>query len=724
MEMPKAYNPKEHEDKIYQSWEDNGYFKPKIDKSKKPFVVAIPPPNVTGSLHIGHALDNTIQDVMIRYNRMKGNPTLWIPGTDHAGIATQNKVEQRLAKSGKTKHDLGREKFVEEVWKWKDEYQGHIVGQLKKLGSSCDWSRLRFTMDKDYSKSVIEAFAHYYDKGYLYRGNRIINWCPRCHTSISDLEVEHEEELGSLWYIKYQIENGKDITVATTRPETMLGDTAIAVNPADKKFSDLVGKVAILPIINRKIPIVADKAVELEFGTGAVKVTPAHDPVDFEIGERHKLEKIIIIDEDGKMTKEAGEQFFGMDRFEAREAVVKLLDEGGWLTKVEPYSHSVGHCSRCHTVVEPLLSLQWFVSMEKIVVPAISVVKKSEIKFHPNKWKKVYLDWMDNIRDWCISRQLWWGHQLPVWYCECGKIIVSKEWALEELENVSRETKTRECPKCKSHKIERDQDVLDTWFSSALWPFATLGWPEKTSDLNYFYPTMFLATARDIIFLWVARMIMSGLEFMDEPPFKDVYIHATVFNKEGKRMSKSLGTGVDPLDLMEKYGTDAMRFGLLWQTAQGQDMKFGEDAILNGQRFANKIWNASRFVMMNLDDYKIVTRETIKDNLTKEDKLILDELEITIKQLEKYFSRYDFQHAVELIYEFFWHNFCDKYIEVAKIRIRKNDKTKSAAQYTLDKTLKDSLKMLHPFMPFVTEAIWENLNQKKPLIISDWPKYQ
>ncbi|MEI7690077.1 MAG: valine--tRNA ligase [bacterium] len=721
MEMSKAYNPKEHEDTIYQSWEDNGFFKPQIDKSKKPYVVMIPPPNVTGSLHIGHALDNTIQDVLVRYHRMKGLPTLWVPGTDHAGIATQNKVEQKLAKSGKSKHDLGREKFVEVVWKWKDEYQENIVGQLKKLGSSCDWSRLRFTMDDDYSKAVIEAFVHYYDKGYLYRGNRIINWCPRCHTSISDLEVEHEEEVGSLWHIKYQLVDGGEITVATTRPETMLGDTAIAVNPKDKKYTKLIGKIAILPLVNREIPIVADDAVELGFGTGAVKITPAHDPVDFEISERHGLEKIIVIDEDGKMTKEAGDQFLGMDRFEAREVVLEQLREGNWLTKTEPYPHSVGHCSRCHTVVEPLLSLQWFLSMKDLAKPAIKAVETGKIKLHPAKWDKVYLDWMNNIRDWCVSRQLWWGHQLPVWYCDCGEVIISKKWALEDMQNVSRETLDRSCPKCGSTKIVRDQDVLDTWFSSALWPFATLGWPEKTSDLGYYFPTSFLTTARDILYLWVSRMIMSSAEFMNEIPFKDVYIHATVFNKEGKRMSKSLGTGIDPLELMDKYGTDATRFGLLWQTAQGQDMKFSEDAVLNGQRFANKIWNASKFVMMNLEDYKIVSRETIKHDFTKEDLAILAELADTKNKIEKYFTKYDFQHAVELIYEFFWHSFCDTYIENAKTRIRENDKSKVAAQFTLNKILVDSLKLLHPFMPFVTEVIWGNLDQKDPLIISDWP---
>jgi valyl-tRNA synthetase len=586
-----------------------------------------------------------------------------------------------------------------------------------------------------YTKALIKAFLHYYNKDYIYRGHRIINWCPRCGTSLSDLEVEHEEEASSLWYIKYAIENGDDLIVATTRPETMLGDTAVAVNPKDKRYKNVIGKYAILPILGRKIPIVADKAVDIGFGTGAVKITPAHDPIDYEISERCDLEKIVVIDEEGKMTKEAGEQFVSMDRFEAREAVVELLKEGNWLVKTEPYSHSIGHCYRCHTVIEPLLSLQWFLKMDKLAKPAIDVVKKGQIKISPTKWKKIYLDWMENIRDWCISRQIWWGHQIPAWYCDCGEVIVSEKWAEEDARPVSparaeahsggRETPTRKCPKCNSTKVKRDEDVLDTWFSSALWPFAVFGWPKEISDLKIYYPTTFLTTDRGILFLWIARMIMSGLEFMKEIPFKNVYIHATVFNKEGKRMSKSLGTGVDPLDLVDKYGADAMRFGLLWQMAQGQDMKFGEDAVLSGQRFANKIWNASRFALMNLEGYKKVSRETfnkeIEPKLTKEDKWILSKLEITTKSLNKYLDKYDFQHATETIYEFFWHDFCDKFIENTKIRIRENDKTKLAAQYTLDKVLKDSLKLLHPFMPFVTEAIWQNLKEEKPLIISEWP---
>ncbi len=721
--MDKSYKPEENEKRIYDKWEKGKYFTPKLESGKKPFTVVIPPPNVTGSLHMGHALNNTIQDVMVRWNRMNGIPSEWLPGTDHAGIATQSVVEKKLAKEGKTRFDLGRANFEKEVWKWKDEYEARILGQLKTLGCSCDWTRTRFTMDEGYTKAILKAFTHYYDKGYIYRDYRITNWCPRCGTSLSDLEVEHEEHESFLWYIKYEIEGGGELTVATTRPETMLGDTAVAVNPKDKRYKDLVGKNVILPIQGRKIPIIADSIVDMEFGTGAVKVTPAHDPNDFEIAKRHNLDKIIVIDLEGKMTPEAGEEFTGLDRFEARDVVIEMLKEGKWLSQAKPYVHSVGHCYRCNTVMEPSLTLQWYVSMKELAKPAILAVEKGKVDFHPKKWKKVYLDWMKNINDWCISRQIWWGHQIPVWYCECGEIIVSEKWALEDVEDKKSE---RKCPKCKSSKLKRDEDVLDTWFSSALWPFATFGWPQTSKDLSYFYPTTFLATARDILYLWVARMIMSGIEFMGEVPFKDVYINPTVFNHEGRRMSKSLGTGVDPLELIEKYGTDATRFGLLWQIGQGQDIKFSEDAILNGKRFANKVWNATRFTLMNLEGYKDVSRETyekeIKPNLTKNDKEILKKLNLTIANTNKHLEKYDFQHAVEEIYDFFWHDFCDTCIEDTKVRIRENDETKLAAQYTLDTVLKNSLKLLHPIMPFVTEAIWKNLNEKEPLIISDWPQ--
>ncbi len=721
--MDKAYDAKKIEKRIYEKWEKGNYFAPVKNAKKKPFVVVIPPPNVTGSLHMGHALNNTIQDTLVRWNRMRGIPSEWVPGTDHAGIATQNVVEKKLAKEGKSRFDLGRAKFEREVWKWKDEYEARILGQLKTLGCSCDWSRTRFTMDKGYTKAILRTFQHYYDKGYIYRDHRITNWCPRCHTSLSDLEVEHEEHESYLWYIRYPVSDPnlpeQYIEIATTRPETMLGDTAIAVNPKDNRYKQHIGRKVTIPIANREIPIIADDMVDMEFGTGAVKVTPAHDPNDFEIGKRHNLKKISVIDLDGKMTPKAGKEFTGLDRFEAREELIEILKEGKWLVEAKKYVHNVGHCYRCHSVVEPLLTMQWYVKMDKLKKPAIKVVKEGKVKFHPKKWEKVYLDWMENINDWCISRQIWWGHQIPAWYCECGEIIVSEKWALKDADG---KKYNRECPKCKSSKLKRDEDVLDTWFSSALWPFAVFGWPEKTKDLEYFYPTTFLSTARDIIYLWVARMIFSSMEFIGEIPFKDVYIHPTVFNHEGRRMSKSLGTGVDPLELIDKYGTDATRFGLLWQIGQGQDIKFSEDAILNGKRFANKIWNATRFVLMNLEDYKGVSRETIKSDLTKNDKEIIKKLNKLIENTNKNLEKYNFQHTIEDIYDFFWHEFCDKCIEDTKIRIRENDKTKLAAQYTLDTVLKNSLKLLHPIIPFVTEAIWENLNEKEALIVSDWPE--
>jgi len=848
MEMPKNFNAKEMEPLIYKSWDDGGYFKPVSRGGTKPFVVTIPPPNVTGVLHMGHALNNTIQDVLVRWHRMRGDESLWVPGTDHAGIATQNKVEQKLAAKGKTRFDLGRENFTRESWKWKEDYEKRILGQLKTMGCSCDWNHTRFTMDEGYSKAVLDTFVTYYEKGYLYRGHRIINWCPRCTTSLSDLEVEHEERNDNLWHIRYEIEGGGDITVATTRPETMLGDTAVAVNPNDKRYKSLIGKTAILPILGRKIPIVGDDYVDAKFGTGAVKVTPAHDPNDYEIGERHNLEKIVVIGPDGNMTTEAGEQFAGKDRYEVREAIIRLLEEGKWLVRTEPHTHAVGHCYRCHTVIEPLLSLQWFIRMKDVVGPAINAVKNGDVKFHPAKWTKVYLDWMDNIHDWCISRQIWWGHQIPAWYREIpdykdlnqmiskmkeigvgesespvkakskpehrfivndddrqwidarfeetesyhytdffdgqkrtrvgdgtfcvtdkhteGTGVIDKFGRIGKVEGIDCSYEVRLTSGYARYEIEfkggvpqyfekhkeitstdlltksteemslslyvgkstpygkgwtQDPDVLDTWFSSALWPFATLGWPEKTTDMDKYYPTTFLSTARDIIYLWVARMIFSGIDLVGKIPFKDVYIHATVFNSEGKRMSKSLGTGVDPLELIAKYGTDATRFGILWQVAQGQDMKFSEDALLMSQRFVNKIWNASKFVKLNLADYKIVSRETIQKHLTSDDKEILTKLDKTVKEIDRYLNKYDFQHAVELFYEFFWHEFCDKCIEDTKVRIRDNADSKLSAQYTLHTVLTTSLKLLHPFMPFVTESIWSTLDQKEPLIISEWP---
>lgn len=709
-ELTGPYNPAENEAAIFKYWEENGFFKPNYKKGANPYVVAIPPPNVTGSLHMGHALNNSIQDVMVRWHRMQGEPTLWIPGTDHAGIATQNVVEKKLRKEGKSRFALGREAFEREVWRWKDQYEAHILGQLKTMGCSCDYSRTRFTMDDAYSEAVLEAFVHYYKKGYLYRDYRIINWCPRCKTSLSDLEVEYQEKSDFLWHINYPLESGRgSITVATTRPETMLGDTAVAVHPSDKRYKNLIGQNVVLPIVGRVIPIVGDELVDKSFGTGAVKITPAHDPTDFQIAENHNLEKIIVIEEDGTMSKAAGQNFVGLDRYVAREKILDLLRQEKALTKEEPYVHNVGQCYRCQTVLEPLLSLQWFVAMKELAKPAIRAVQDGEIKFHPPKWKKVYLDWMNNIRDWCVSRQLWWGHQIPAWYCECGETIVAKN-------------EPTSCPKCGSKRLQRDPDVLDTWFSSALWPFATLGWPKKTKDLATFYPTSLNSTARDIIYLWVARMIMSGYEFTGTKPFSDVYIHATVFNKDGKRMSKSLGTGVDPIELIEKYGADATRFGLLWQAAQGQDMKFSEDALLAAKKFCNKIWNASRFVMMNLEGYKPIDAPLSVASLSKDDKEIIEKLKVVIKKTNDYLSKYDFQHAEELLYDFFWHDFCDDYIEKAKIRIREGSKDKKAAQYTLNHVLKESLKLLHPFLPFLTETIWQHLDNKEALIISSWPK--
>ncbi len=725
-ELPKAYNPAEVEEKIYKMWEKEGYFTPKIDPKKKPFVIVIPPPNITGTLHMGHALNNTIQDVLIRWHRMIGEPTLWLPGTDHAGIATQNVVEKELVKEGKTRHDVGREKLIKLIWEWKEKYGNLIIDQLKKLGCSCDWSRIRFTMDEGYSKAVLETFIHFYKKGYLYRGERVINWCPRCMTALSDIELEYVSEKSFLWYIKYPLVQSSGpkaqgyITVATTRPETMLGDTAVAVNPGDKRYKNLIGKKAILPIVNREIPIIADSLVDPKFGTGAVKVTPAHDPVDFEISERHKLPKIVVIASDGTMTKEVPSQYFKMDRHECREAVVDHLKQLGLLQKIKDYTHNIAHCYRCDTVVEPLLSLQWFVKMDNLAKPAIKVVKENKIKFIPKRWEKVYLNWIENLKDWCISRQIWWGHRIPVWYCRETKNVdcKAKNGVIVSLEP------PKKCPYCSSIKLVQDPDVLDTWFSSALWPHATLGWPEKTKDIGYFYPTTVLSTARDIIYLWVARMIMTGLEFMNKIPFSEVYIHATVLTKQGKRMSKSLGTGVDPINLIEKYGADATRFGLIWQVAQTQDMRFSEEAIVSAQRFANKIWNASRFVISNLDLERVKGLDDRKLKLTVEDKRILSDCKKLVNKTTHYFTKYDFHHAAEGIYHFFWHIYCDIYIENSKKRLyeAKNKDDGLTAQWVLYKILTDSLKLLHPLMPFVTEEIWQKLGEKKPLIIQEWPK--
>ncbi len=695
-QLSKNYNPSEFEQKIYNLWEQSGDFKPDTSKSGNPYVVVIPPPNVTGSLHLGHALDNTLIDILIRYHRMLGEPTLYMPGTDHAGIATQNKVEKKLAKEGKRRYDLGREKFIEEVWKWKKEYGDTIINQLKAIGASCDWSKTRFTMDEQYSRAVEVAFKHYYDKGWIYQGERLINWCPRCSSAISDLEVNHINKKTALVYIKYPLTNKKGfITVATTRPETMLGDTAVAVNINDQKYKDYKDEFVNLPLQNRKIPIIFDKAVDKNFATGAVKVTPGHSQADWEIGKRHNLPVQKVIDEYGRITP-AGGKFKGLKTFEAREKILKNLTNLGLIEKIEKIDHNLSVCDRCETPIEPLVSKQWFLKMNELIKPAIKAIENDEINFYPKSYKKITLSWMKNITDWCISRQIWWGHQLPVWYRSeesKNQIPTSK---IEDIYSGSNPP----------DNFEQVTDVLDTWFSSALWPFATLGWPEKTEDLKLFYPTSVLLTAKDIIFLWVSRMIFSGLEFIGETPFKDVYIHATVLNKEGRRMSKSLGTGVDPLELINTYGADATRFGLVWQNMGLQQFKFSLEPTIAGKKFTNKIWNSSRYVLMNLTDH-IDESSTARTDM---DKQILDKLEKLKKNTHTNLSNYRFGQALHEIYDFFWHDFCDQYLEDSKKQLE-NKKTAQGTKKVLLEVLCSSLKLIHPFMPFVTEAIWQNLVQ-------------
>lgn len=685
MDLPKQYNPKEVEDKIYKLWEKSGFFNPdNLPKThKKPYAVVIPPPNITGELHMGHALNATIQDILIRRKRMQGFKTLWIPGIDHAGIATQNAVEKKLRKEGKTRFDLGKENFVQEIWKWKEQYGNSILNQFKKIGCSCDWSRARFTLDEKYSEAVKEVFMRYYKKGWIYKGKRIVNWCARCATSLSDLELEYMEEKGKLWFIKYG-----PVTVATTRPETMLGDTAIAVNPKDEKYKDLIGKTAILPLINRGIPIVADELVNSEFGTGAVKVTPAHDFTDYQIAQNHNLPLIQIIDERGKITGEAPEEYRGLKILEAREKILEVLRSQGLIEKEEDYIHKVPKCYRCQTTIELIPSEQWFLKMKELAKLAETPVKKGKIKFHPKSFEKSYLAWLKNVRDWCISRQLWWGHKIP---------------------------------------IEGEESVLDTWFSSALWPFATLGFPKETKDLKTFYPTAVLSTARDIINLWVSRMIFSGIEFMKNIPFKDVYIHPTVLTKDGQRMSKSLGTGINPLELIDRYGADATRFGLSYQIMGNQDLKFGEDNILMGKKFCNKIWNASRFVLGQIGNFEfrisnseIYSKFKIKNSkLTPADKKILKQLNNIIKNIDRDIDKFEFGKAAHTLYDFFWHDFCDIYLEKSKTQ-----KNKKLTGKVLVYILFNSLLMLHPFIPFITEEIYQTLpikNKKKSLMIEGWP---
>ncbi|MBQ9757758.1 MAG: valine--tRNA ligase [Clostridia bacterium] len=709
-ELPKTYDPKAVEDKIYSNWVSKGYFHTKIDKDKEPFTIVIPPPNVTGQLHMGHALDETFQDILIRTKRMQGYAALWVPGTDHAGIATQIKVEENLRKEkGLTRHDLGREEFLKLVWDWKEQYGNRIINQIKKLGCSCDWERERFTMDEGCSKAVREVFVNLYNKGLIYRGNRIINWCPCCATALSDAEVEYAEQAGNFWHIKYPVKDSDEfVIIATTRPETLLGDTAVAVNPEDERYKDLVGKTLILPLVGREIPVIADDYVDKEFGTGCVKITPAHDPNDFEVGLRHNLEQIKVLNDDATINSYGG-KYEGMDRYEARKAMISDLEEMGLLVKIEEHNHNVGQCYRCGTTVEPLTSNQWFVKMPPLAERAIKVVKDGDVAFIPDRFSKTYMNWMENVHDWCISRQLWWGHRIPAFYCEkCGEMTVSK-------------TDIDTCPKC-GGRLKQEDDVLDTWFSSALWPFSTLGWPEKTEDLDYFYPTSVLVTGYDIIFFWVARMIFSGLEHMNKEPFKHVYIHGLVRDSQGRKMSKSLGNGIDPLEIVDKYGADALRFTLATGNSPGNDMRFYIERVEASRNFANKIWNASRFVMMNLSIDK--AELPAKDKLHIEDKWILHRYNELVREVTENLDKYELGIAVQKLYDFIWDEFCDWYIELVKPRFFAEGESNTTAQKVLAYVLSNTLKLLHPFMPFITEEIWQALpHEGESIMISDWPKY-
>ena len=710
-ELPKIYEPQQVEGRIYQMWMDHDCFKAEPDPDKKPFSIVMPPPNVTGQLHMGHAMDSTLQDILTRFKRMQGYSALWLPGTDHAGIATQIKVEEELrTKEGLTRYDLGREKFLQRVWQWKEKYGNRIVEQQKKMGASCDWSRSRFTMDEGCSKAVRETFCELYDKGLIYKGSRIINWCPHCLTALSDAEVEYVDKPGHLWYIRYPLSDGSgDIVVATTRPETMMGDTGVAVNPEDEKFKHLIGKTCILPIMNREIPIVGDECCEIGFGTGAVKMTPAHDPNDFEVGLRHNLEVIRVIADDGTINENGG-KYNGMDRYECRKAIVKDLEEQGYLVKTEPYSHNVGTCYRCHNDVEPLISAQWFVKMEPLAKEAIRVVNDGTIKFVPERFTKTYINWMENVHDWCISRQLWWGHQIPAWYCdECGHI------------NVKREDPT-ECEKCGCKHLTREEDVLDTWFSSALWPFSTMGWPDtNAADLNYWYPTSVMVTGYDIIFFWVARMIFSGMEQMKKEPFKTVFIHGLVRDDKGRKMSKSLGNGIDPLEMAEKYGADALRFNLITGNSPGNDMRFYVEKCEAMRNFCNKIWNACRFVMMNLT----IDHVELPEKLELEDKWILSKLNTLIREVTDNMDAFELGVASAKIYDFIWDNYCDWFIELTKNRLNSDDPAaRENAQNVLCYVLIETLKLLHPFMPFITEEIWQALpHDGEALMIARYPEY-
>ena len=709
-ELEKNYNPAEIEQKLYDKWINKKYFHAEVDRSKKPFTIVMPPPNITGQLHMGHALDNTLQDILVRYKRMQGFDTLWVPGTDHASIATEAKIVEKMREEGITKEEIGREKFLDRAWEWKNQYGGRIVAQLKKIGSSCDWDRERFTMDEGCNKAVKEVFVNLYNKGLIYRGERIINWCPKCLTSISDAEVEYEDQAGHFWHLRYPLKDGSGyINLATTRPETLLGDTAVAVNPNDERYKNLVGKTLILPIVHREIPIIADDYVAMDFGTGVVKITPAHDPNDFEVGLRHNLEVINVMTDDAKIVDDYP-KYAGMDRYEARKAIVADLEAEGALVKIEDYNHNVGTCYRCHTTVEPRVSKQWFVKMKPLAEPAIKAVREGKTKFVPEHFDKTYFHWIEGIRDWCISRQLWWGHQIPAFYCDdCGEMVVTKE-------------KEAVCPKC-GKKMRQDPDTLDTWFSSALWPFSTLGWPDKTEELDYFYPTTTLVTGYDIIFFWVSRMIFSGLEHVGEVPFNTVLIHGLVRDSQGRKMSKSLGNGIDPLEVIDKYGADALRFTLITGNAPGNDMRFYWEKVEASRNFANKVWNASRFIMMNMPEDDIENVDV--SDLTDADKWILSKANTLAKDVTENLDKYEIGVAAAKLYDFIWEEFCDWYIEMVKPRLYNDeDTTKKAALYTLKEVLTVSLKLLHPYMPFVTEEIFCTLqNKEESIMISKWPEY-
>ena len=714
-ELAKTYDPKGLEDRLYQKWLDKGYFHAKVNPDKKPFTIVMPPPNVTGQLHMGHALDNTMQDILIRFKRMQGYEALWQPGTDHAAIATEVKVTNMLKDQGIDKHEIGREEFLKYAWKWKEEYGSRIINQLHKLGASADWERERFTMDEGCSRAVEEVFVKLYEKGWIYKGNRIINWCPKCQTSLSDAEVEHEDQNGFFWHINYPIagEEGRFVEIATTRPETLLGDTAVAVNPEDDRYKDLVGKMLKLPLTDREIPVIADAYVDQEFGTGCVKITPAHDPNDFEVGKRHNLPEINIMNDDATMNERCG-KYAGMDRYEARAAMVADLEEKGLLVKVVPHTHAVGTHDRCHTTVEPMIKPQWFVRMKEMAQAAMDVLSTENLNFVPERFDKIYMHWLENIKDWCISRQLWWGHRIPAWYCDdCGEIVVQKGGAPEK------------CPRCGCTRLTQDEDTLDTWFSSALWPFSTLGWPDRTPELEYFYPTSVLVTGYDIIFFWVIRMVFSGLEQTGKSPFKHVLIHGLVRDAQGRKMSKSLGNGIDPLEVIDKYGADALRLTLMTGNAPGNDMRFYWERVESSRNFANKVWNASRFILMNLDAAP-VPEQVEPESLTAADRWILCRVNRLAGEVTENMEKFELGIAVQKVYDFIWEEFCDWYIEMVKPRLYGDgDSTKAAALWTLKTVLSGALKMLHPFMPFITEEIYCTLNpEEESIMIASWPEYR